>query len=173
MEDINIDFSSDTDKQVKEMPKWKKYLISGGATSTLLIIVIIIIILIAKSGQGNSKKEAIGEISCNYDITDINSETTILGEKFNYKKNFDILIGDEKIDFTKKYKFKKLNTVEVIFKIYDNINMDYMFKDVSALTSVVMLSTKGAKATSMISTFENCKNLKDFLFSGFDTSSVK
>ena len=36
-----------------------------------------------------------------------------------------------------------------------------------------MLSSKGVKTTSMISTFENCKNLKDFLFSGFDTSSVK
>ena len=50
--------------------------------------------------------------------------------------------------------------------------MDYMFKDVSCLSSVLMASNSGAKVISMKSTFENCKSLTNFQNDGFDTNEI-
>ena len=126
--EINLkDIISDSSQTFeKEMPKWKKYLLIGGVITAFLIILIIIIILIATSGNNKEKeKNIIGEIICKYEILDTESSTIILGKDFNYEGNFDILIENKKIDFTKEYKFEKTGVIEVKFNIYSSINMDY------------------------------------------------
>ena len=50
--------------------------------------------------------------------------------------------------------------------------MNYMFKDVPTLKSVIMVSYKDACVTSMISTFENCKSLNDITINGFNTDEL-
>ena len=52
--------------------------------------------------------------------------------------------------------------------------MDYMFKDVSFLTSVTLISknNKSVNILSLMSTFENCKNLKTLNINGFNTNKT-
>jgi len=83
-----------------------------------------------------------------------------------------MFIGKEMVDFQKEHIFNESGIYEVKFKLYSKFNMDYMFKDVSALTSVIMISNNDAHITSMISTFENCKNLYDLTINGFNTDEL-
>ena len=48
-----------------------------------------------------------------------------------------------------------------------------MFKDLSLLTSVEMISSNHTKILSMISTFENCNNLEYFSISVFSGNEIK
>ena len=50
--------------------------------------------------------------------------------------------------------------------------MEKMFKNIISLTSISMISNKKEKIISLISTFENCENLKGFIISGFDISEL-
>ena len=161
MEDINLDFDSSDAPKKESMPKWKKYLLIGGIISAFSILLIIIIILLISQQSKDSEESkpetpeipTIGQIKCRYYITNTENSTQILGKNFIDEKNLIIII--------------------IIYNITGPINMDYMFKDVSAITSVLMYSNGNAEITSMISSFENCKNLIDITLSGFDTSNVK
>ena len=174
MSEINMDFESSDFPKLGGLPKWKKMLIIGSVIAAFVILLIIIIILIATSGTKNEEeKKIIGQIICNYEISNRGEATKILGDNFKYDKNLQMNIGKNKIKFSKEYKFGENDDGKIVFDIYSPINMDYMFKDVSALTSVFMHSNYDAKVTSMVNTFENCENLNDFTISGFITSKVK
>ena len=43
---------------------------------------------------------------------------------------------------------------KVKYILYENINMDYMLKDIKTLTSVEMISNKTAKIVSLLGAFE-------------------
>ncbi len=152
---INTDFDSSDLPKVSTMPKWKKYSIIAGVTASFVILLIIIIILIASSSGSTKERKAIGQIKCIYEIYNLNLATKILGDNFENQENIGIKINSKKIQFSREYKFKEDEEKEVEFEIYGPINMDYMFKNVSALTSVLMYSTSEAKIKSMTSTFEN------------------
>ena len=57
--------------------------------------------------------------------------------------------------------------------IYEDVGIDYRFKDIPNIISIEMISEKNCKIKSMISSFENSTNLKKIIIKGFDTSKVK
>ena len=83
---------------------------------------------------------------------------------------FDIYIDGTKIDYAKSFKFSKAGLHTVEFKIYENLSMDEMFRDLSTITTIEMNSNKNCQISSMKNAFRNCENMVKFDFSGFDTS---
>ena len=162
---------------------WKKKLIIGSVVGLALIIVLIVVLVVVRSknnednGNNNNNditEDIIAEIDCVYIINDITKSTIILGKEFEKGSNsFDIYIGKDKIKYTKEYQFKQEGRIDVSFKIYSPINMDYMFKDVTTLNSALLISNKNAEITSMKSTFENCVVLSSVTISGFNTKNIK
>ena len=84
-----------------------------------------------------------------------------------------IYIDGEKVRYTKEYNFQEFGIHRINFLIFEDFNMDYMFKDIPEILSVEMYSEKNATITSMISVFDNAENLVNFKIVGFDTSKVK
>ena len=140
----------------------------------IFIAIVITIILAIASDSNTSESSEIAEINCNYNIQTVNEEIDILGEDFIKNSKFDIYIDENKIEFTKKYKFEKIKIYNIKYKYYENIEMDYMFKNIYSLISVEMISKKRSKMLSMIGFFENCINLESFnIHDGFDYSQIK
>ena len=83
------------------------------------------------------------------------------------------MIDGEKVKYSKTYKFNISKTYNVQFQLYTDINMDYMFQNISSLISVELISKKKAKIKSMISSFDNCFNLESFNIDGFDLQQIK
>ena len=163
--DIITDFSSDISGLKKKV--WRKEIIICIIFAILLISLILIVIVASVSSSNNEKnknkeKIELGIINCLYDIQSSTSEIQIIGEQCKNDFDLDIFIEGEKIKYTKKYKFKQSKIYEIQFKLYDDINMDYMFQNISSLVSLEMKSDNNLKIKSMISTFENCKNLEFF-----------
>ena len=92
-QDLNSEGILTNDKVA--MPNWKKYLLIAGITLGFILVLIIIIVLIANSGDGNSSKKKVGEIFCQYEISNTVSETKILGEQFKIDKNIDMTIDNK------------------------------------------------------------------------------
>ena len=164
----------------------KKLLIIGVATLFIILIIIIIILTIrtnTKSNDEDKNKEeqsdneidenkVIGEIDCIYDIRG-SLNIKILSDEFNKNTRFDIVIDKKIIKFSREYKFNETGQHTVKFKLYEDVNMDYMFKGIEELISVIMISIKNPKIKSMISSFESCVNLASFTVNGFDFKEVK
>ena len=108
MMDFNLDdILSDAPKE-SDLPNWKKYLIIAGVTAAFIILLIIIIVAIATSSGGSkgntpTNKVVIGQIICDYKITDTRNPTKLLGDEFNGEGNVDITIDKQKIKFQKEY----------------------------------------------------------------------
>ena len=102
---------------------------------------------------------------------DINEN--LLGNNFKKNTDLDIFIENNKIKYSKEYKFNKFGNNTVKFIIYENLDMNYMFQNVPNLISIEMISIQNAKINSMISAFENCYNLEELVIEGFDTSEIK
>jgi len=162
-----------------EKEKRRKQIIIGAAVGGIffiLIIIMIIIIIIAKSDSNDSeeeKTEAIGEINCIYDIQTSIKSTLLLGNDFQKNSEFDIYVDGTKIKYEKEYKFNSVGFHNVSIKIYQPLNMNYMFKDIRNLLSVEMKSEKNIEIISMISTFENCENMNKFSIKGFNGEKIK
>ena len=159
--------------------KKKRIMIIGLILSAIFIIILLTIIIVIMTGSKNSddddssNMEVIGEINCIYNIQTENENTIILGNEFQKSSNFDIYIDGTKIKYTKEYQFNSMGDHNVQIKLYNNINMDYMFKDVQGLISVEMESDKNCEIISMISTFENCYDFNKFEINGFDVNKLK
>ena len=145
-----------------------KYIIIGAISLFVLISIIIIIIVASSNKKDSPKKEEkkeddkkkdeekeeegeeededdqpqelsnIAVINCTFYIETISSETNILNEEYDKNSRFYIFINGKKIPFSKKYKFENVGEQLVTFDIYEDINMDYMFKDIPELFSVKM-----------------------------------
>ena len=114
-----------------------------------------------------------GEINCVFNILNISQPTKLFGDEFKKLSNFDMYIDGKKVNFSKEYQFDSVKEHKLKIKLYDDINMDYMFKDIIDLISVDMNSHKKCKILSMKSTFENCIKLINFNIIGFDAERVK
>ena len=164
------DFSS---TGIKDKPKIsKKLLIIVGTISFVALLLLIIIIIIIISNSNKSKKTHLGDIICLYDINSIGTDIEILGYEFKTPTNFDIFIDGEKIKYSKTLKFNEVKKYNITYKLYEDINMDSMFKNISSLISVELLANKKIYITSMKNTFENCTNLESFKIDGFNTSRI-
>ena len=173
MEKINnYSYTNKDSNKFKKIPLWKKQLIFGGVIA-LFIMLIIIIIVLAVHGSSNSNLNKLGELDCIYTIEEISSKTQIISKEYNKASKFDIIIDSIKVEFIKEYQFKERGEHDIKFILYEDINMDYMFKDIKDLTSIILVSDKNAKIKSMISTFESCINLNYFLNNGFYLDEIK
>ena len=165
MEDIITSLNDDQEKSLKkedEMSLWKKKLIIGAVIAMFVIIILVVILLAVRSSSSSDDSEntsaPIGEIVCQYKIEDPSKRVKLLGNEFEKEGKLEIFISKKQVEFTKEYSFDNVGEFEVTFKLYDKINMNYMFKDVTTLKSIIMVSNKDAQITSMVSTFENCEN---------------
>ena len=155
--------------------KLKQLIIYTSSGTLILIILIVLIIVLTQSkdsdSDSDSKKNIIGEINCIYDIRSF--KTKLFGDEFEKDSNFDIYIDGRIIKYSKEYTFDSITTHNVQIKLFGDLNMDYMFKDVADLIEVRMESENNFKILSMISTFQNCENLNFFNISGFNVEEVK
>ena len=160
-----------------KLSKKKKIIISIVSSIVLLLIVILIILYFTLSNDSDDNKEnqkqITGIISCIYDIDSNEYETKILSDEFTKDSDFDIYINETKIEYSKKYKFEKKGLTKVEFKLYNSLNMNYMFKDISSLKTIEMISLNNESIISMISTFENSVNLESFYSTGFNFNEIK
>ena len=164
----------------------KKKLVIGIALVVLILVLIIVILIIASTNKKGKEKDKdedeeepihdlsdkIGEIECIYTF-DSEKETQILSNDFKKSSAFDIYIGDTRIKFTKTYQFSDPGEHKIKFVLFEDINMDYMFRNISSLLSIWMESNKNAKVISMSNTFENCDSLFNFQISGYNTKEIK
>ena len=163
------DFSSEEINQPKKFsPKLLKELIILGAILVLITVLIITIIFSLKSSTNIKRRKLLWTIYCIYDIKEISKETIILSNDFQKITNFDIFIGDRTISFSNFYLFPQTGENELKFELYEDISINNMFKDVSALISVKMRTQNNLKILSMESSFENCYNLKVIDIRGFN-----
>ena len=145
------------DSARKNSEKWKKIAIIAIAICIALIILIIIIVFISSikkdesSNSNKQKQNQIGEIICTYDIKSTTEETQILGSDYDIQnKNYDVSIDNEIIkDFTRSIVFNSTGYQKVKFILYDIINMEKMFKEISSLISVEMTTNKNLKIISI------------------------
>ena len=180
---LNInDLGSMDSEKIKQMEgskyDYKKLLIIGGITILILVLIIIIIILTSrkssKSNDSDSEEEVNADIICIYNIEKINTKIQILGKEFDKTLDINVYIDGKKLnEVLKEYSFQKYGEHKVSYEINgEEINMDYMFKDVSCLINVQMNSIKNIKIKSMKSTFENCENLRIVNIKGFNTTEL-
>ena len=150
--------NSDKIKKLNQSQIFNKQtlMIAGIVFSVIILLIILIIVL---SSSSSKKKKIVGDIKCIYNIDQTNVKTQILGTEFQKKSDFSIYIDKKKMEeISKGYEFSDYGEHEVIFELYEDINMDYMFKDIRELRSVEMNSIKNAKILSLKSTFEDCTN---------------
>ena len=160
-----------TDSLINDSNKKKTIMIIFGISLLVLIIGAGIFFLV-KWLQEN-EKEKIGEINCIFQIDNTEVETSILGKDFKHLNSISVYYDDEKLDNPKKYKFPFLGLNKIRIDIYENLNMDNMFKNVVKLQIIEMITSNNIKINSMESSFENCVLLNNFTMEGFDLSEVK
>ena len=183
---ISISSSTNTKLTVSKKKKISKakFILMSVAAILNQIIIVIVVVLTVKSKKKKDKTVSEPEVQDNGPIGEINLEfyievyakennISIFGDEFQKNSNFEVLIDGEKTyNYYINYQLNKRPWRVVKILLYDDINMDNMFKDVKYLYSVNMNSTKNAKVLSMKSTFENCTSLEDFNMEGFDTSKI-
>ena len=159
----------DSGIQLEEPKSNKKIIIMSIVIILLLLLIAVVIFIIYLP----SDEEETYELICTYNIQDISKPNNILSEEYNLDLNTTtIYLRDIKIK-TKTYNFSSTGNHTIQYKINEKeINMNYMFKDVSTLISIEMKSDDDRKIISMISTFENCHNLNKFSISGFNFEKI-
>ncbi len=158
-EPINAD-SIGLDKRLSPKKK-KQYMIIGGI-SILIVILLVIIIIVATTGGTKSNKndgqgggddegkldpnEALGEIKLSYNVKSFTKPTIILSSNFEKSTNLNIYVKDQFVNYKKEYTFPDKDSAEnVKILIFGEIDMNSMFKSVSDLESVQIISTKNLK----------------------------
>ena len=169
---LNNASQNNSEKSTKKCPL-KKILIIVSILIIAITLISVILILLLKDNNDENKIKEIGEINCIFEIDDISEETSILSETFEKTSNFDIIINNKAVEYTKKYKFEKTGLANIQFVLYEDISLDNMFKGINQISSIIMTSTKNAKIKSMESTFESCSNLKNFTMTGFNLDELK
>ena len=176
-EEFNVnDLGSMNSAKIKEGDKKllnKQNIIIGISIIILISLIFLIIIIITTLKKNKKYQKKIGEINCIFKINKVNTKIPILGVEFKKESDFSIFIDDKKIDqYIKEYLFKESGDHKIIFDIYEDINMDFMFKNIKNLFSVEMKSDKKAKILSMKSTFESCELLENVIINDFDTNNL-
>ena len=87
----------------------------------------------------------IGEINCIYEVENIYRNNILLGNEFSKNSRFSIYIDEKRIKYTKDYKINSYGSHQIKIVLYENLNMDYMFKDVTDLVSVEMKSEENCQ----------------------------
>ena len=170
------DFHLDINNNNKKSSPISKYLLIGG--TTLFILIFIITLIIVNSTGKTSKNEKmsqipLGEITCKFDIESIENKISIIGSEYEKNSDFSIVVDGKKLnEYIKEYLFSEIGEHEIKIELYEDLNMNYMFKNIKNLKSVEMYSNSSIKILSMIGTFEKCELLNNFNIKGFDTRNI-
>ena len=105
-----------------------------------------------------NEEKVIGEIICKFDVT--NEITQIFSKDFIKSSNFKVYIDELPVEYKKEYEFTKLGIHNIKIELYEDLNIDSMFKGVEDLISIEMNSKENCKILSMKSTFEALKVFK-------------
>ena len=152
---------------------WKKIFVISAILFFIIILIIILIIFLSKKSKSSDKEEErldIGRIICTYEMI---NDVKILGDDFMKISDFDIYINGTKMKYSKTYDLAFYGVDSIEIRLYSDLNMDNMFKGLTSLISVEMISFNNTKIISMISTFEDCKNFEFFSISGFSGNELK
>ena len=115
----------------------------------------------------------LGEIICTYCIKTTLWNTTLLGKEFELNSELDMYLNNKFIIYSKEYKISSLGNHQIKFILYEDLNMNYMFKDIEDLVYVEMMSDNNCQILSMISTFEKTKYLSQIKITGFSGDTIK
>ena len=153
----------------------KQSLIIGGIVFIFIVVLIIIIALLSISSKNDREekvKNVIGQITCLFNAQHQNQKVKILGDEFNKTSDFTLYIDEQKINQNlKEYIFNRSGDHKIKIDLHEDINMDYMFKDITSLINIEMFSKNEVKILSMKSTFEGCISLISVNISGFNLLS--
>ena len=148
--------------------------IGGGLLIVGLIILIVLLTTKDKKDDKTPVDKSLGLITCIYNVQIISKPILLISEEFILEpNNLEMYVDGEKTKYSKEYQFDERGNHTVQIKIYSDLNMDYMFKDIKDLISVEMISEKDCQINSMISTFENCEDLEYFNINGFKADKLK
>ena len=174
-EDLIInDKNSDIEKEMGGDTFKKEKILVISVAIIFFISLIISLILLNKNIESEEEKEILGEMICEYEISNVLSKTQILSIEFKKEFKISAIIDEQKFDdIPYSYKFLQKGNNKIKFLFYQNVKMDNMFKDISALKVVEMISEKNLKILSMKNAFDNCQNLKKFNITGFDIAEIK
>ena len=147
--ELGIDLNYfDSGIQIEDSKSNKKIIIITIAIIFALLIIAAIIFIIFLPKKNNKVSY---EKICKYKIQDISKETRILSENFQLNSNLSIYINDKKIENNKNHNFLSAGQHTINYKINSNeINLDYIFKDIISLISEEMKSLKNIKILSII-----------------------
>ena len=115
----------------------------------------------------------LGTINCTYNIRTIKDYVKLIGNNFELYSQFDMYLDNRYIESSHIYEIKTLGKHEVIFLLYQDLNMDYLFEGVEDLIYVDMKSNNNCRITSMRHTFEEEYNLYQFNITGFSGDKIR
>ena len=162
----------------------KKFICNNGLVLIITIISLYFLLINKDTNKGkdnhknfieisNEKNEVLGEINCVYEVSSLNRKVPLFGKEFIKSSNFSVYLDSKLIQFSKEYEFKTLGKHDLKILLYEDLNMDYMFKEVPNLVSINMTSNKNCKILSMISTFQNDHSFIYFTINGFNAEKIK
>ena len=116
----------------------KKYFIIWTLICIFFILLISTKLIFQKTEKGRKIKNniiyaevsIIGSITCIYDIQNITQTTKLLSNEFEVKSLFDLYIDGKKVQYSKEIKFNSIGKHKIEIKLYEKLNMDYMFSKI-------------------------------------------
>ena len=143
----------------------------------LVIIGVILIFVLPNSSKENDNKDLPKKaiIKLIYQIKQNDLNTRPISHEYNVQNNFELYLEGLKIKRFDNFQFTKIRKYNIEIVLYENnLNMDFMFKNITTLTSIQMITNNETiYIDSMKSTFENCISLTSISLSGFTTYNVK
>ena len=116
----------------------------------LIIIFLILIIFFSITNQSRPTNELFnyGEIFCTYTINDIDNKISLINQNYSNDPNISVIIdgNNETIPFINSYKFNTKGNHNITFLLNkQNLDMNNIFKDISSLTSVILISENASQ----------------------------
>ena len=138
------DINSDLIPKESFFKRNKKLVIIFIISIIILIFFIILAIIMVFSKKDSSKKtsENFGDIICIFNVKSEKESTKILGGDFEKKSEFQIIIDETEIKYTKTFQFSRPGKNIVKFTLLSEINMDNMFKNLDNIISVNITNAK-------------------------------
>ena len=169
--EINDDYFEEEIKKPKFLKKKILFFILG-IFFLLIILLFGFLLLNLKSSSEEEQKDndaviMISEINCTFFIYNNSFEYKILNNEFLNNTKIKVKIDGISFNSSNLIQFEKNETNEVQIIIEDEINMDYLFKDILILKEVRMNSNSSSIISSMESVFEGCENLEIISIKGF------
>ena len=106
--------------------------IGGGIVAIALITLIIVLSTESKKDKKDEDhSNPRGQINCIYNVQTLSEPIQLIGTEFKIESNnLEIYVDGNKIKYSKEYQFDSRGVHNIEIKIYSNVNMDYMFKDI-------------------------------------------